>query len=157
MSSQGCLVHNDDGSSSSVSGFADTTTYPSTIYVLKDPGTLRVIYVGQTIDEPSRFINHLTNPDSAVYQYLFKNDPNFHHLAVTNPDALRSTTMETFLDVNRPVELKQLTHYELSVIEQYHIDLHGRAQSQGGTLENRINAITPESINEYRLLHNPCQ
>ena len=157
VGNQGCLVHNDDGISGSISGFADTTAYPSTIYVLRDPTTQRVIYVGQTIDEPSRFTNHLTNPDSAVYQYLLENDVTFRHIVENNPEALRSIRMEAFLDVRRPVELKNLTHYELSVIEQYHIDLHGGAKSQGGTLENRINAITPESIQEYRMLHNPCE
>lgn len=153
----GILVHNDDGGSESVSKFAETQVFSSsTVYVLRDPVTKQVIYVGQTIDEPTRFTSHLTNPDSAVYQYLLNNDPTFRQLVNTNPDILRNYDMSQFLRIVRPIHNRSLTTYELTVWEQHYIDLYGKAQSQGGTLENRIRAITPEVVEFYRLLHNPC-
>ncbi|MCW5599988.1 DUF4157 domain-containing protein [Nitrosomonas sp.] len=146
----GLLVHNDDGSSST-SKFSTTDTHSSTVYVLRDGN--RVIYVGQTISEEARFRSHLSNPESAVYQYLMQNNDAFRQIATSNPETLTSLDMDEFLRVQRPISNRQLTTFELSVWEQYYIDLHGGIDA----LENRINAITPEKLEAYRLLHNPCE
>jgi hypothetical protein len=101
------------------------------------------MYVGQTIQPGAdRFKQHLTDPSSSVYKYLEKElGPGF-----TENQARRR------LKQDLPVKEKILTHYELTVLEQHHIDKH----KSSGKLENQVNAMTPENRKKYSGLNNPC-
>jgi hypothetical protein len=137
------LVHNDDVTVPKVGSFASNVARPSTIYVITDAKTGKVMYVGQTIQSgKDRFKQHLTDPKSSVYKYLEKElGPGF-----TERDARKR------LKQDMPVKNKVLTHYELTVLEQHHIDQH----KAGGKLKNQVNAMTPENRKKYAGLNNPC-
>ena len=145
------LVHNDEVDvANSASKFADTATYPSTVYVLSDGDN--VIYVGQSVEPDTRFAHHISDPSSAVFQYLENNGypaltGNSKHLADMGLE------LENVLDIDTPIDAKPLTPYELTVWEQHHIDLNNGIDN----LENRINAITPDKREMYANLHNPCR
>jgi hypothetical protein len=147
---EGVLVHNDDTDAANASKFADTTAYKSTIYVITDPDTKKVIYVGQTIqDVEARLKQHLVDPKSSIFQYLQKNG--YPELA-KHPDFLADKNFRNILDVVTPKPTgSALTAYELSVWEQHYINQYGLNK-----LENKINAITPDKIQAYKNLHNPC-
>ncbi len=135
------LVHNDD----SVSKFLSTKEFNSYVYVIRDAETGKVIYVGQSIQEPNtRLTQHLGDPDSAVGQYLRKQG--------INPDSA-GFNFDEHLRMETPVKGKPLTPYELTVQEQHFINKHGGIAN----LENKINAITPEKYKQYKNLHNPCR
>ncbi len=59
------LVHNDDVAEAVATGFRNTETFPSRIYIIADPFTNKAIYVGQTIQTlDTRFGQHLTDKNS---------------------------------------------------------------------------------------------
>ncbi len=146
----GILVHNSD---EKVSKFSDTNTYKSDIYILKDPRTGKVLYVGQTIQGTTTRLNdHINSPDSALNQYLkgkygkkFTNDP----AKFVNDNG----GVKGIFIVENPVKSKMLTPFELSVLEQHYINKHG---GKNGLL-NKIDAITLEKFDQYKMLHNPCR
>jgi len=132
------LVHNTDPPS--IGSFASNEVRPSTVYVFSDG--FDVIYVGQTIDFDARFQQHLTDPTSSVHKYLVRQlGPDF------TPAQGRAR-----LSFDLPVRNQMLTHYELTALEQYHMDIHGGVDG----LENTMNAMTPESRTRYATTNNPC-
>ncbi|MEZ4875165.1 MAG: polymorphic toxin-type HINT domain-containing protein [Flavobacteriaceae bacterium] len=144
------LVHNDDVVEAVASGLANTDTFPSRIYIIADPVTNQVIYVGQTIQTlDTRFGQHLTDPNSSIFQYL--RDNGYPQLA-DNPDFLRGRNLDDLLTIETPINGNMMTHYELTVWEQFYIDNNGGIAN----LENKINAITPEKRLQYASFHNPC-
>ncbi len=135
------LVHNDE----IVSKFLTTDVFSSDIYVISNSSG-QVIYVGQTIGGVDvRIASHLTDENSAVFQYLRNQgidplEPGFNY--------------RNFLQIENPIH-GQYTPYEITVWEQQFINYH-RTQPES-ILQNRINAITEEKFIRYRNIHNPCR
>ncbi len=151
VGASGVLVHNEDVGAESTSKFADTDVRTARLYVLRD-STGKVIYVGETFQTlDARYKQHLTDPSSSVFQYL--RDNGYPDLA-TNPRLLADTKLPDLLDVRNPIPPtgQKMTQFELAVWEQYHIDKNGGVAK----LENKINAITPDKIAEFKSMHNPC-
>jgi hypothetical protein len=142
---KGILVHND-------SKFAVVDKFASAVYSIVYNG--EVVYVGQTIqnqgDYMARIADHIQD---GRFDDIFQAEG----LSKSIDDI--DWFLDEIIDV-RPMDLKNglakmdLTPFELSVWEQYYINMYGG--SDGLPRYNKIRAITEEKYMNYWQYHNPC-